>query len=220
MRELMTIGDLGAARPAARSRARRRMTMGFVDAIGVTNPNFLAPTNAQMGIANQPLLDAADALAAYFATHGVPSEHTSDPQVLAFQQAWNDDPVSGINAAASQLSDDGAYGPNTRAALNAFGLYQDFPVNSGAGPAPPPPAPAPSPSPPLVVPRPVTPATTEGKSALPLLLVLGAVGLGAWLLFFRKKKRGGGGSRHTRALITVKNPRGGRRRNPTTSILA
>jgi LPXTG-motif cell wall-anchored protein len=206
MRELVTIGDLHAARPAARSRARRR-SMGYVE-LGVTNPNFVAPTSAQVSAsAGQPLINAAAALAAYMATSGTPSEHVSDPTVLAFQQAWNADPVSQINGSSSQLSDDGGYGPNTQAALASFGAYAVPAVNSGAAPVVTPP----TPSPPLPSPAPgpaPSPAAGGSSDLLPLLGLGAAVAFGVWLLFFRKKKRGSRRApAHSTSLVLRSNPR-------------
>jgi LPXTG-motif cell wall-anchored protein len=207
MRELVTIGDLHAARPAARSRARRR-SMGFVE-MGVTNPNFVAPSDAQMSASppGSALVNAASALAAYMATSGTPSEHVNDPMVLAFQQAWNADPVSNLNGASSQLSDDGGYGPNTQAALSAFGAYAVPAVNSGASPVVTPPSPSPV-APVVPGTSPAAPSTAAKSDLLPILAIVGVAGLAAWLLFFRKKKRGSSRRSSSTSMVLVKsNPR-------------
>jgi peptidoglycan hydrolase-like protein with peptidoglycan-binding domain len=178
--------------------------MGWVE-MGVTNPNFVAPSPSQVSAAGpgQPLIDAAQALAASMATGGTPSEHVSDPSVLAFQQAWNADPVSNINGSSSQLSDDGAYGPNTQAALASFGAYTVPAVNSGTAPVITPPV-TPSPSPVA----PVVPGTTPAKSSdlVPLLAIAAAVAAAAYLLFFRKKRRRSS-SKHSTSLVLRSNPR-------------
>lgn len=118
--------------------------------IGQTNVNFQAPSSDQ--VANQPpgnvLAAAAQSLLNYFQSSGVPSEHTNNSQVMAFQTAWNGDPLSDINGSNSNLSQDGGYGPNTMAALASINGGSAPPVNTGpAGPPGPvgPPGPAPIP---------------------------------------------------------------------------
>jgi len=208
MRELVTIGDL-YARPLSRDRMRRRQAMGRFSGpsgwdIGQTNPSFAPGADSSSG--GQELQDAAIALLDYLDANGVPSEHTSDPNVLAFQTAWNADPANG--AASAKLSADGDYGANTHDALAAMVGAVAPPVNTGAGPAPGP-APAPGPSP-----APIVPASTTTGSHLGLFLLLGAVALGGWLLMRKKKRGGGGGHRSSRPLVEVRqNPRR-RRRNP------
>lgn len=214
MRELVTIGDLYAARPLSRDRMRRRATLGRLSRpsgwdIGQTNPNFAPGADASTG--GQELQQAAVDLLDYLDTNGVPSEHITDQHVEDFQIVWNRDPANG--AASAKLSVDGGYGPNVHDALNAMVGGIAPAVNTGGTPAPSPsPAPAPSPAPrPAPSPAPIVPAA-GGESHVGLLLLLGALAVGGWLLLRRKKRRSGG-SRSSRPLVVVKNP-GRRRRNP------
>lgn len=109
---------------------------GTLGMLGITNADFVAPPpGSAAGTAGAPLLAAASALVAYFNASGVPAETTDDPQVLAFQTAWNADPLSQQSGANSALSADGSYEPNTHDALAAI-------VGSGVpavnpGPTPP-----------------------------------------------------------------------------------
>jgi LPXTG-motif cell wall-anchored protein len=147
--------------------------------------------SATSATAGGALQDAAAALLNYLDTHGVPSEHDSDPQVLAYQRVWNADPAN----ASDPLGLDGGYGPLTQGTLNVLTGGIAPAVNTGQGPAP-------SPAPPGVL---VVPAS--GGSDMGWLLIAGGAGLLAYLLFFRKKKHHG---HHARpgALVEVKtNPR-------------
>lgn len=216
MRDLVTIGDLYAARPLSRDRARRRSALGRLSrpsgwSIGQTNPNFAPGADSSSG--GQELQQAAIDLLDYLDANGVPSEHASDQHVEDFQIVWNADPANG--AASAKLATDGDYGQNTHDALAAMVGAVAPPVNTGAAPPSPSPAPAPSPSP-GPSPAPIVPAhTTTTTSHLGLLLLLGALGVGAWLLMRKKKRARGGGSRHSSPLVEVRsNPRRRGRRNP------
>jgi hypothetical protein len=186
-RELVTIGDLRAAGPAARSRARRADYLRMIPrSIGATNTAF-AP-GVTPDTASGALQDDAVSLLNYLDTHGVPSEHVNDPNVEAFQTAWNADP--GNAGGNAKLSVDGGYGPNTHDALNAVVGGTAPNVNTGSGPAPHAPAVTPTP----------TPGTTPHMSGGGMLLLLGAALVGGYLLFGRKK-----GARAS--VIIHKNPR-------------
>lgn len=162
-----------------RSRARRRaMAMGAVYSMGQTNADFVAPTAAQVQ-ATPPgtaLSNAAVAMLSLFSSSGIPSEHTSNPTVLAFQKAWNADPLSQINGANGQLSEDGGYGANSQAALDAIANGAPA-VNTG-------PAPAPAPQ--------NMPTTVITGSTGPNWLLWGGVAaaaVGLWLLFRKRRPR-------------------------------
>lgn len=109
--------------------------------LGQTNPNFQAPSAAQVAATppGDTLSSAAVDLAKEIQTNGVPDEHTSNQAVLTFQTAWNNDPLSQVNGANSQLSEDGDYGPNTAAAYAS--------IAGSAPPVNPSPAPTPTPTP-------------------------------------------------------------------------
>jgi hypothetical protein len=210
MRQLSTIGDLAAARPAARSRSRRA-SMGAVHAsMGQTNTAFAPPTPGQVST-NPPgdtLSSAANSLLIYIQQHGTPSIHEDNQTVLQFQTAWNADPLSDSNGANSQLSEDGGYGPNTHAALASIAGTAPA-VNPGTTPAVTPPIPAPvpgpAPVPPLVIPHPLVTPAHATTSHTGMWLLLGAAAVAAYFLL-RKKKRGGG------SVIVKTNPRRRRRR--------
>jgi hypothetical protein len=201
-RELFTIGDMGAfaPRPLQRSNARRRsvsMPMRGTAALygmGATIVGWSPPAAASMTTVGSALQDAAVALQNYLDTSGVPAESTSDPNVSAFQTAWNADAVAGV----ARLDVDGGYGPNTYSALNAL-----------TGQASPPAGTAPAPVAPGVIPGgggQVVPSS--GASSFPWgWALLGAGGLALlWMLMKRRKKKSGG--HHTGSIVEVKtNPR-------------
>jgi LPXTG-motif cell wall-anchored protein len=186
-RTLVTIGDL-RAQPLRRTRTRR---LGHVDPFRYRERSGMGSATPATGGA--ALQDATATLLNYLEMNGAPSEHVSDPQVLAYQKVWNADPAN----ASDQLSPDGGYGPLTQGTLDVMTGGIAPAVNTGQGPAP-----SPSPMPPpgvLVVPA-------SGGSDMGWLLIAGGAGLLAYLLFFRKKKHG----HHARpgALVEVKtNPR-------------
>ena len=192
-RQLVTIGDLTAARPLGRTRQRRQAMIGLVQ-----GPYGMgAATSATAG---EALQDAAMALLNKFDAQGVTPMGTADATVGDFQTAWNADPAN----ASDQLADDSDYGPLTQGALNAIVGVAPA-VNYGGNITP---GPSPTPG--------TTPATTGGSSHLGLWLLLAAAGVGAYLLM-RKKRRSGGGRRRAAPTIEVRtNPRRrikGRRRN-------
>lgn len=105
--------------------------------LGATNPSFVAPTVAQVQ-ANPPgdaLANAAVAMLNDFEQNGVPSEHVSDSFVVAFQQAWNADPLGQANGENGQLQVDGGYGPNSHDALASIAGSAPA-VNTGGGGTP------------------------------------------------------------------------------------
>lgn len=109
----------------------------FPSTLGRVNPNFQAPSAAQVA-ANPPgdtLASAADDLLTQIAANGVPNEHVADQAVLTFQTAWNNDPLSQVNGSNSQLTEDGDYGPNIAAAIASIGGSAP-PVNPAPAPAP------------------------------------------------------------------------------------
>jgi hypothetical protein len=178
-RQLVTIGDLRAARPLTRDRLRRQArTLG----------------SATASTGSEALQDAALAFINALDVGGVPLESTVDPNVRAFQQAWNADPAN----AGDQLAVDGKYGPLTQGALNVMTGVAP-PVNYGGAP----PAPAPSPTPPGVL---VTPAGGGGESTA-FWLALAAVAVGGYLIFFRKRKKGATHHHHGTTLEVKSNPR-------------
>jgi len=107
--------------------------------LGATNPSFIAPTAAQVQATppGDALSNAGVALLTAFEANGVPSEHISDPSTLAFQNAWNADPLSQVNGANGALSVDGGYGPNVHDALASIAGGTAPAVNTGGGGAAP-----------------------------------------------------------------------------------
>lgn len=101
--------------------------------LGATNPSFAPPTPAQVAATppGDALSNAGVALLTAFEANGVPSEHISDPSTLAFQQAWNADPLSQVNGANGSLADDGGYGPNVHDALASIAGGTAPAVNTG-----------------------------------------------------------------------------------------
>jgi hypothetical protein len=198
MRNLVTIGHLGAATPLSRSRLRRVAYLHRVPmhGIGQTNPNF--HPGATSDNAGNALQDSALSLLNYLDVSGAPSEHASDQQVEDFQLVWNEDPANA--AASAKLSVDGGYGPNTRDALNAIVGGIAPAVNTGGAPAPSP-APHPSPTP---GPGPAPPVQQAGMGGGGLLLLL-AIAAAAGYAIFGKKKR-------LTSVIVRRNPRRGGRR--------
>lgn len=151
----------------------RRDRSALVDGtLGQTNPNFVVATPAQVA-ANPPsdaLGNAAVALLTYMASHGVPNEHVYSQPVYDFQFAYNDDPLGQANGAAGFLSEDGGYGPNTRAALGAIAGQSGPAVN----PAPAPPGPTPTPTPT----KPVAQASLAGGGGTAAAVILGVLVVG------------------------------------------
>jgi hypothetical protein len=162
-----------------RSTYLRMVPMGL---IGATNPSFAPGVTSDS--AGGALQDAAASLLNYFDTYGVPSEHVSDPNVVAFQTQWNAD--AGNAAAAAKLDVDGGYGANVHDALNVLtgGIAPN--VNTGAAPI------GPTPN------VPPTPLSTAGVGGgMGLFVVLALVAGGAYLL--TRKKR-------TTSVIVRRNP--------------
>ena len=139
-----------------------------------------------------PLQQAAMALNQYMAASGVPSEHTDNAVVLAFQQAYNADPVSDIHNDASnngKLDEDGGYGPNTSTVYGVIMGITPPAVNTT-------PAPAPAPTTPTTPTKPVTSSSyTVPIVAGVLVLAAGGIGYAA----YHHKKKGGGHLRHAHA---------------------
>jgi hypothetical protein len=171
MRELRTIGLLDRST----SRYTRRMR-----GMAGTLASFSVPAD---GSAAGDALQNAAIVLLNFLDQGVPSMHQASAEVLAFQQAYNADPIT---AATSKLSLDSAYGPNTQAALNV--------LVGGVAPAPNDAPPAPggvTVLPTIVVPgtvAPSKPASSGGDTGMLLLLAGGGL-LAAWLLLRKKKTR-------------------------------
>lgn len=182
--------------------------MAMLGHMGQTNTNFAPGANTTS--AGSELSDAGMALLNYLDASGVPSEHVSDPNVVAFQTAWNADPAN--SAASAQLSVDGGYGPNVHDALAALVGSVAPAVNTGASPTPAAPA---TPASPLVTPTPATPtAPSSGGEGLGVLLLIGAALVGGWLIFGRKKKVTHHHAGAGRAMVEVRsNPRRRRRSN-------
>src|ERR1700690_2755137 len=107
-RQLVTIGDLTAARPLGRTRQRRQAMIGLVDDL-----HMGAATSTTAG---EALQTAALALLNKFDAGGVTPMTTADADVGAFQDAWNADPAN----ASDQLAVDSEYGPLTQGALAAI----------------------------------------------------------------------------------------------------
>ena len=152
--------------------------------LGATLASFVAPTAAQVA-ANPPgqaLADAANAVLIEFAASGVPSEHVNDAKVLAFQTAWNANPIGQLNGGNSQLSVDGSYGANTHDALASLTAGAGAPaVNAAAAGT----TPVPTPAAPALIPVPApTPAATtttaqaSSTSAAPAI-ILGTLVVGS-----------------------------------------
>ncbi len=176
-RELRTIGDALHLRggPLARQRARRSQMTGM----GASLPGWAPPSSV-----DDETQDAALALQNYLDNlpGGTPSMHTYDAAVAAFQIAWNGDPS--VQGSQAVLEVDGAYGPNTRGALDfVTGLAQA--VNAGPAPAIDPKAGGGG-APPLNL----TTPNTQG-SPIGVIVLVGALAFAGWAVFFRKKKRGG-----------------------------
>jgi hypothetical protein len=185
MRELVTIGSLHNLRTMrALERSARLAPMRRLSGLGQTNPNYVAPSLTEVD-AEPPgaALTAANvAMLNHFAADGVPSEHTSDPFVLAFQQAYNKDPATWA-ARRMKLGEDGGFGDNTHDASAALVDYTGGgavpPVNSGASPAP------------SVAPA-VTPAVTppaSSPSPWPWVLGIGAAAAVAYAVHRAMKRR-------------------------------
>ena len=173
----ITIGSLHGT--TNRLRARRLASVHPLF-LGATNPNFIAPSAAD--VTANPISDnlsnAAYALQNYLDGNGIPSEHDSVQVVGAFQAQWNADAISNSHGASSKLSVDAGYGDNTAAALDLITGEAPRPnygpagsVLTGSAVQPFSTKPAPGPGPPHVTPE------TEG-SFWPVVLV-GAIVLGA-----------------------------------------
>ena len=145
--------------------------------LGVTNPSFIAPSADQVA-ANQPganLAALTQALLAYFNSSGVPSEHVNDPNVMAWQEGWNADPISQVNGANSALSEDGGYGPNSALALASINGGNAPGINTTGAPVVPT-------TPVVVTPTVVVPGSASGGSSYTVPLIVGGVVLGAAVL--------------------------------------
>lgn len=203
MRELTTIGSLQAIRTMrAVERSARLLPLRGMGWMGQTNADFIAPSASEVD-ASPPgaaLTAATVAMLNHFASSGVPSEHTSDPFVLAFQQAYNADPATWAGL-AMPLAADGGYGPNVRDAaavlVDVTGGGDPPPVNAGASPVAPP---APSPVAPSAPIAPVTPATpavvpaasSDSHAGLWILAIVAAIAAAyAAHRLLRKKRKGG-----------------------------
>src|SRR4051812_7887467 len=162
-RELFTIGDLTRATPLARSRRRRRRTLGYVD-IGAAADSSAIDYSA-------PQYDAAVTFLNYLDSAGTPNEHVFNQETATFQ-------------AAVGVKVDGSYGPDTKAELDHWtgGLAHEVDSSTPPGPGP---SPSPGPSP-LVLPA------KPGEGHMGTILLFGGLAVGAWFLFFRKKKRSSG----------------------------
>lgn len=105
--------------------------------LGATNASFIAPTAAQIAATppGDALANAAVALVTQFQASGVPSEHVSSPIVVAFQNAWNADPLGQVNGANGQLGVDGGYGPNVHDAIASIAGGTAPAVNTAPAPS-------------------------------------------------------------------------------------
>ena len=101
--------------------------------LGAAAPN---PQLAPAGV-GQALLSAASSLDDLLSASGAPpytsgtgtNSGPSNPTVLAFQQAWNQDSA----VSATQLLEDGRYGSQTYAAINSLGYSEPSPIVTYGG---------------------------------------------------------------------------------------
>jgi hypothetical protein len=122
MRELTTIGNVHALRRSLRAVERTARLRGIgIGYVGATNALYLAPSADEL-LAEPPgdaLASATKTLLEHFATGGVPSEHVSDPVVLAWQKAVSADPSSWAQR-TPKLGVDGGFGDNSHATAKAL----------------------------------------------------------------------------------------------------
>jgi hypothetical protein len=99
------------------------------------NPNVLqVPSTTITGqVPGSALSSAAQALDSLLQSGSVPGytpgQGPSNPTVLAFQQAWNNDPIG----QAAPLQTDGEYGTNTQASMGVLGYQEPQPNILGGG---------------------------------------------------------------------------------------
>lgn len=186
--------------------ARRVASMGAVSAMGQTESNFIAPTRAQFD-ANPPgaeLAGATVAMLQHFARDGVPSEHAKDAFVLAFQQAYNKDPLRAATGSPVGLAEDGGFGDNSHAVAEVLAYKTPSLVvpdvntsNATMLPAIDVPGTLPKKA------TPATPAKPAGESNVwPWVLGIGGAAIVMWFLT-RKKRRGATHARATAPTVLV-----------------
>jgi hypothetical protein len=197
MRSLTTIGDLRTMRALERgARLFPFRTMGQTEA------NYIPPSLSQLDATppGQSLTAATLAMLTHFKS-GVPSEHVSDPYVMAFQKAYNADALSKASGGPG-LAEDGGYGQNTHDTADVLTAYTGGgpvpPVNAGTAPAPAPAPPSPSPSP---SPAPIVKHAGDGDLWVWGLALVVVGGL-AYYIARRRRRRGGARRRApSRAII-------------------
>jgi hypothetical protein len=140
--------------------------------MGATNPNWVAPTAAQLATTppGDALSNAVVAFLSYVETSGVPDEHTYNAQVAAIQSAYDSDPLAQVTG---PIDVDGGYGPNTQALVQALSGSSPA-INAAAVAA-------------GGVPQTTTSSTTG--SSLGMFVLVAAIAGGAYLVFGRKKRQ-------------------------------
>lgn len=164
-------------RDALASLIKATASGGTAPGLGQTNPFFAPPSGLTADTMGSALSDALNAMLTDFTAHGVPSEHSVSESTLAFQRAWNKDPIVAAVKGNALLSEDGGYGPNTSLATAT--------VNGGSAPTVNTAYPKTTPT------TPTTPTTTTTPPDYTVPIVAGAVlgGVvlitGAWWLATR-----------------------------------
>jgi len=222
MRELTTIGNVHAfgrtMRAVQRTARVRGLSIGYV---GATSALFVPPSSDEL-LAEPPtdaLASATSTLLEHFVAGGVPSEHTVDPVVLAWQKAFVADGAS-WSQRTPKLGIDGGFGQNShdaaKALAAALGLDTAVPdVNASSATVP---YAAPGSGvltlPTIVVSgggktTPATPSkplatTSSGSSAMKWIVGLGLAGLlayGAHKMMKKRRARRRSASLPSRAIV-------------------
>jgi hypothetical protein len=100
-------------RDALQSLIEATASGGSAPGLGQTNPLFAPPAGLTATTMGDALAAALNAMLTDFTANGVPSEHSVSATTLAFQKAWNKDPIVVAFGGNAKLSEDGGYGPNT-----------------------------------------------------------------------------------------------------------
>jgi len=157
----------------------REQAMG----LGAVNPSFYVPSGMTPTSASPALLSAVNDLLTSYSANGVPSEHSSSPQALAVQTAWDNDAIVIAAGASAMLDQDESYGPNTHDAVAA--------VNGGTAPDVNTSAPTSAPVPTTVVVNQPTPAPSTDWTR-PLLIgaaIVAVAGVGTAAILHTQKHR-------------------------------